>query len=34
MNYNSPIKINQDDIVNLRLFDNRGRGGYPIQVNK
>ena len=34
MNYNGPIKINQDDIVNLRLFDNRGRGGYPIQVNK
>ena len=34
MNYNSPVKLNQDDIVNLRLFDNRGRGGYTIQVNK
>ena len=34
MDYNSPVKLNQDDIVNLRLFDNRDRGGYPIQVNK
>ena len=34
MNYNSPVKLSQDDIVNLRLFDNRGRGGYTIQVNK
>ncbi len=34
MNYNSPVKLNQDDIVNLRLFDNKGRGGYPIQVDK
>jgi hexosaminidase len=34
MNYNNPLKLNQDDIVNLRLFDNKGRGGYPIQVDK
>ncbi|MDA8630092.1 family 20 glycosylhydrolase [Flavobacteriaceae bacterium] len=34
MNYNNPVKINQADIVNLRLFDNMGRGGYPIQVDK
>ena len=34
MNYNNPVKLNQDDIVNLRLFDNMGRGGYPIQVDK
>jgi len=34
LNYNSPVKISQDNIVNLRLFDNKGRGGYPIQVDK
>ena len=34
MNYKNPVKLNQDDIVNLRLFDNKGRGGFPIQVNK
>ena len=34
MNYNNPVKLNQADIVNLRLFDNTGRGGYPIQVVK
>ncbi len=34
MNYNNPVKIDQDDIINLRLFDNKGRGGYPIQVDK
>ncbi len=34
MNYTNPVKLNQDDIVNLRLFDNKGRGGYPIQVDK
>ena len=34
MNYNNPVKLNQADIVNLRLFDNTGRGGYPIQVDK
>ena len=34
INYNNPVKLNQADIVNLRLFDNTGRGGYPIQVDK
>ena len=34
MNYNNPIKLNKDDVVNLRLFDDKGRGGYPIQVDK
>ena len=34
MNYNTPLKIDQDDVINLRLFDNKGRGGYPIQVDK
>ena len=34
MNYKNPVKLNQDDIVNLRLFDNKGRGGYTIQVDK
>ena len=34
MNYNNPIKLNKDDVVNLRLFDGKGRGGYPIQVDK
>jgi hexosaminidase len=34
MNYNNPVKLNKDDIVNLRLFDDKGRGGYPIQVDK
>jgi len=34
MNYNNPIKLNKDDVVNLRLFDGTGRGGYPIQVDK
>ncbi len=34
MSYNNPVKINKDDIVNLRLFDNKGRGGYSIQVDK
>jgi hexosaminidase len=31
-NFKSPIKINDDDIVNLRLFDNKGRGGNSIIV--
>ena len=31
-NYKSPIKINDGDIVNLRLFDNTGRGGNSIIV--
>ena len=34
MNYNNPVKIDQDDVISLRLFDNKGRGGYPIQVDK
>ena len=34
MNYNNPVKLNKDDVVNLRLFDNKGRGGHPIQVDK
>ena len=34
MSYTNPVKINKDDIVNLRLFDNKGRGGYSIQVDK
>ena len=34
MSYTNPVKINKDDIVNLRLFDNMGRGGYSIQVDK
>ena len=34
MNYNNPVKLNKDDVVNLRLFNNKGRGGYPIQVDK
>jgi hexosaminidase len=33
-NYISPFKINEDDIVHLRLFDNTGRGGNDIKVNK
>ena len=31
-NFKSPIKINDGDIVNLRLFDNIGRGGNRIIV--
>ena len=31
-NFKSPIKINDGDIVNLRLFDNTGRGGNSIIV--
>ena len=34
INYNNPVKLNKDDVVNLRLFDGTGRGGYPIQVDK
>jgi len=33
-NYISPFRINEDDIVHLRLFDNTGRGGNHIKVNK
>ena len=31
-NFKSPIKINDNDIVNLRLFNNKGRGGNSITV--
>ena len=34
MNYNNPVKLNKDDVVNLRLFNDKGRAGYPIQVDK
>ena len=34
MNYDNPVKLNKDDVINLRLFDDKGRGGYPIQVDK
>ena len=34
INFNNPVKLNKDDVVNLRLFDGTGRGGYPIQVDK
>ena len=30
--FTSPIKINESDIINLRLFDNTGRGGNSIIV--
>jgi len=30
--FTSPIKINEGDIINLRLFDNTGRGGNSIIV--
>ena len=30
--YTSPVKINEGDMVNLRLFDNKGRGGNTITV--
>ena len=30
--FTSPIKINEGDIINLRLFDNTGRGGNSIMV--
>jgi len=33
-NFNTPIKIKDDDIVHLRLFDKTGRGGNNIKVNK
>lgn len=29
----SPLKVNEDEIINLRLFDNTGRGGNSIIVN-
>jgi hexosaminidase len=33
-NYISPFKLNNDDIVHLRLFDNNDRGGNVIMVDK
>ena len=33
-NYVTPLKINQSESVHLRLFDNNGRGGNTIMVNK
>lgn len=33
-NYSSPFKINNDDVVNLRLFNKLGRGGNTIMVDK
>ena len=32
--YESPIEIQDSDIINLRLFDKKGRGGNVILVNK
>ena len=32
--YESPIEIQDSDIINLRLFDKTGRGGNAILVNK
>ena len=31
--FTSPLKVNEDEIINLRLFDNTGRGGNSIIVN-
>ena len=33
-NYTTPLKIRTDDIVHLRLFDKKGRGGNDIKVDK
>ena len=33
-NYTTPLKIKTDDIVHLRLFDKKGRGGNDIKVDK
>ena len=33
-NYVDPLKISKDDIVHLRLFNDNGRGGNSILVNK
>ena len=33
-NYVSPFKLNKEDIVHLRLFDNNNRGGNVIMVDK
>ena len=32
--YESPIEVQDSDIINLRLFDKTGRGGNAISVNK
>ena len=33
-NYTSPVKIKTDEVVHLRLFDKKGRGGNDIKVDK
>ncbi len=33
-NYTTPVKIRNDDVVHLRLFDKKGRGGNDIIVDK
>ena len=33
-NYTTPVKIKTDDVVHLRLFDKKGRGGNDIKVDK
>jgi len=33
-NYTTPVKIRTDDVVHLRLFDKKGRGGNDIKVDK
>ena len=33
-NYTTPVKIKTDDVVHLRLFDKKGRGGNDIIVDK
>ena len=33
-NYTAPLKIKTDEVVHLRLFDKKGRGGNDIKVDK
>ena len=33
-NYTTPVKIKTDEVVHLRLFDKKGRGGNDIKVDK
>ncbi len=33
-NYTTPVKIKTNDVVHLRLFDKKGRGGNDIKVDK
>ena len=33
-NYTAPVKIKTDEVVHLRLFDKKGRGGNDIKVDK